>query len=95
MFDWLKKECAICFLAGAAAGVAAFKLVKTEKARKLAVQGIAHGMMAKDCVMEEVSNLREEAEEICSEAREVAKKKSDCDCVACECTETCECTEAE
>ncbi len=81
MFDWLKKECALCFLAGAAVGAVGLKFIKTEKARSLAVQGIAQGMMAKDCVMEEVSNLREEAEEICNEAREVAKKKSDCECV--------------
>ncbi len=79
MFDWLKKECALCFLAGAVAGVAGFKFAKTEKARTLAVQGIAQGIMAKDCVMEEVSNLREEADEICKEAREVAKKNSDCE----------------
>lgn len=80
MFDFLKKECALCFLAGAVAGIAGLKAVKTEKMRALAVQGIAQGMLAKDCVMEEVSNLREEAEEICNEAREVAKKKSDCEC---------------
>ncbi len=86
MLDCFKKDCISCFAVGAVAGILGLKLVKTEKARNLAVQGIAQGMMAKDCAMEELTNLREEAEEICREAREVAKKKSDCNC-GCDCDE--------
>lgn len=81
MFDCFKKDCITCFAVGAVAGILGLKMAKTDKARNLAVQGIAQGMMAKDCAMEELTNLREEAEEICKEAREVAKQKSDdCDC---------------
>ncbi|WP_409968918.1 DUF6110 family protein [Bengtsoniella intestinalis] len=94
MLDCFKKDCLICFATGAVAGILGLKLVKTDKARKLAVQTIAHGMMAKDCAMEEVANLREEAEEICNEARAVAKAKSDCDC-DCDCGCDCDSEEAE
>lgn len=92
MFDRFKKDCWICVAAGAVAGIVGMKLVKTDKARKMAVQTIAYGMMAKDCAMEEVANLREEAEEICCEARAVAKQKSDCDC---DCGCDCGCADAE
>ncbi len=88
MLDCFKKDCIGCFVAGAAAGILGLKIVKTDKARKMAVQSIAYGMMAKDTAMEELTNLREEAEEICKEAREVAKQKSDCDCgCGCGCDE--------
>lgn len=80
MLDCFKKDCLICLATGAVAGILGLKLAKTDKARKLAVQTIAQGMMAKDAAMEEVANLREEAEEICKEARDLAKQKSDCDC---------------
>lgn len=92
MLDCFKKDCWICLAAGAVTGILGAKLVKTDKARKLAVHTIAYGMMAKDTTMEEVANLREEAEEICKEAREVAKQKSDCDC---DCGCDCGCTDAE
>lgn len=78
--DFFRKECGILFVAGAVAGIAGLKFVKTDKARKIAVNSIAKGMMIKDSTMEGVTNLREEAEEICAEARAVAKASSECEC---------------
>lgn len=92
MWDCFKKDCISCFAVGAVAGILGLKIVKTQKVRDLAVHGLAQGMMAKDCAMEELTNLREEAEEICNEAREMAKQKSDCGC-SCDCG--CGCDEDE
>ncbi|MFI3228354.1 MAG: DUF6110 family protein [Clostridia bacterium] len=78
--DFFRKECGILFVVGAACGIAGLKIAKTDKARKLAVKTIAQGMMIKDNTMEGVTNLREEAEEICAEARAVAKASSECNC---------------
>ena len=91
MFNCFKTEdCLWCVALGAVIGAAVVTLVKTPKARELAVQGLAKGMMAKDCVMETVTNIQDEAEDICAEARAVAKENSDCDC-GCDCS----CDEAE
>lgn len=88
--NFLSKECGLVFVAGAVAGVLGMKLAKTDKARKVAVKGIAKGMMVKDCTMEHVANLREEAEDVCNEAREIAKKESEVEC-ECGCETECEC----
>ena len=56
------------------------KLLKTKKARDLAVKGLAQGIMVKDCVIENAMNIREEAEDICNEAKAVAKETCDCEC---------------
>lgn len=78
--DFFRKECGILFAAGVVVGVAGLKFVKTEKARKIAVKTIAQGMMIKDSTMEGVNNLREEAEDICAEARAVAQAENECCC---------------
>ncbi len=77
MLHWITKERKVIFAAGAAVGVAVLGLLKTKKARQLAVQGVAGGIMLKDKVLENVANIREEAEDICAEAKNVAK--SDCE----------------
>lgn len=92
MLNCFKGECLWCLGIGAVIGAVAFTAAKTPKARDLAVQGIAKGMMAKDSVMEVVTNMQDEAEDICAEARAVAKAKSECDC---NCGCDCACDEAE
>ncbi len=82
MLRWMTKEKNLIFVAGAATGLAVLGLLKTKKARKLAVKGVANGIMLKDRVLEGVSNIREEAGDICEQAKAMAKS---------ECEETCEC----
>lgn len=77
MNDLLKKENLIIFAGGIITGIVGLKLVKTEKARKTVVKTLAHGMMTKDCVVEEYTNIREEAEDICAEARALAAAKAE------------------
>lgn len=77
MFDWFEKEKAIIFGAGVVAGLVGLKIAKCPKARAYAVKGLAKGMQAKDAVMEEVTNMRQEAEDICSEAKVMAQQNSE------------------
>ena len=76
MFEFMKKEKNIIFAAGAVFGMFAIKMAQTKKARELAVKGIAKGIQIKDGFMEEVENIKEEALDICEEAKKVAK--NDC-----------------
>ncbi len=85
MFDWMSKEKGLIFAGGAVVGAVALQFLKSRKARNCAVQGLARGMMLKDCAMETVANIREEAEDIGAEARELAAEDCDCGC-ACACT---------
>ncbi len=77
MLRFLTKERKMIFVAGAAAGLAVFKFLKSKKAHNLAVKGVAGGIMLKDRVLETAANIREEADDVCTEAREIAKNKCD------------------
>ncbi len=83
MFNYITKQHKVIFAAGAATGVAVLSFLKTKKARELAVKGVANGIMLKDKVLENVANIREEAEDICAEAKAVAKDDCELD-VTCE-----------
>lgn len=92
MFNCFKSEdCLWCVGIGALLGAAVVTVARTAKARELAVQGLAKGMMVKDCVMETVTNIQDGAEDICAEARAVAKEQSDCDDFQCDCGCECDC----
>lgn len=77
MYDWFKEEKVLCFIGGVVAGLVGFKVLKAKKTREFAVQALANGMMVKDEIMEEVANIREEADDICNEAKAVARKNSE------------------
>ncbi len=86
MINWITKERKWIFAAGAVAGAAVLGFLKTKKARELAVKGVAGGIMLKDKVLETAVNIKEEADDICAEAKEVAKND-------CACGEGCACSE--
>lgn len=77
MSDLFKKENLLIFAGGIVTGIVGLKIAKTDKARKTVVKTIAQGMMTKDCVMEEYTNIREEADDICAEAKALAAAKAD------------------
>lgn len=77
MDDLFKKENLLIFTGGIVTGIIGLKVAKTEKTRKTLVKTLAKGMMAKDCVMEEYVNIREEAEDICAEAKALAAAKTE------------------
>lgn len=91
MFDFITDEDKFAvFAGGIVTGLLGLHFIKTKKARELAVKTVAQGFIVKDAVMEEVSNIREEAEDICAEAK--ARAKGECDC-GCGCGSDCDCAE--
>ncbi len=90
MLDFITKQHKLIFAAGIATGVAVLGLLKTKKAREVAVKSVAGGIMLKDKVLETAANIKEEADDICAEAKAAAKK----DCVCgddCGCGDDCDC----
>ncbi len=77
MSDLFKKDNLLIFVGGIVTGIVGLKVVKTKKVRDAAVKTLAQGMMTKDCVVEEYTNIREEAEDICAEAKALAAAKAD------------------
>ncbi len=84
MLECLTKERKCIFLAGAAAGLAVLGFLKTKKARDIAVKSVAGSIMLKDKVVETAANIKEEADDICAEAKAAARQGCDC---GCECEE--------
>ncbi|MFI3200603.1 MAG: DUF6110 family protein [Eubacteriales bacterium] len=76
MFDFGKKDNAIIFVAGIVSGLVGLKVGKSKKMRDFVVKTLAKGMMVKDSVVEEYTNIREEADDICEEAKNLAQEKS-------------------
>lgn len=83
----------IQFLGGALVGAVGMQAMKSEKVRNVLVSGLAQGIVLKDAVMEQVGNLKDEAVDICADAKEKAKEKStSCDCGPdCACGPECDC----
>lgn len=77
MSDLFKKDNLIIFAGGIITGLIGLKVAKTDKVRTAVVKTLAKGMMAKDCAVEEYTNIREEAEDICAEAKAIATAKAE------------------
>lgn len=61
-----------CVVAGAAGVIAGEKLVKSKKAREVAVNGLAKGMKLKYDAEEAFQSIKDEAEDVCYDARRKA-----------------------
>lgn len=64
------------FLGGAVVGAVGMQALQSDVLRKVAVSGIAKGIILKDAVVEQMTNLKEEAEDIYAEAQEKAKEST-------------------
>ncbi|MGM9936611.1 MAG: DUF1490 domain-containing protein [Candidatus Ornithomonoglobus sp.] len=67
--DCLKDCRVICFAAGAAAALIGKTILKSEKTRELCVSGLAKGMRFKEDAQEALRNMKEDAEDLCYEAK--------------------------
>lgn len=76
MYDFLTSKRAISFYSGILVSIIGGKILKTEAVRKMTVNTVAKGIMFKDSILEEYANIKDEADDICNEAREVAKNNS-------------------
>ncbi len=73
MFNEIRKEHKVIFAVGAVIGAAVITFVKTKTARDIAVKSLAKGIIIKDNVVEEIANIRDEADDICNEAKTAAR----------------------
>ena len=69
MLKVFKNEKLWCAVAGAAAVIVGKKILKADKTRSLAVTGLAKGMKFQQEAKETLQNMREEAEDMCYEAK--------------------------
>ena len=92
----LMKKVAL-FAGGVLFGTAGVKLLGSKDAKKAYVQATAAVLCAKDCVMDTVTTVQENAEDVLAEAKEVNEKRQAEDvCPEEACTEeTCKEQEAE
>lgn len=78
MNNILKNEKAMIFLGGVAAGTLGVKVLKSKAAKKLYVTTLANGMKIQQDAQELFESMKEDAEDLCFEARkEVSKEAGD------------------
>lgn len=69
MFNLFKNEKLMCALGGAAAVIVGKKILTSKKARQLAVTGLAKGMKLTHDAKEAFQNMKDEAADICYDAK--------------------------
>ena len=73
--DIIKNEELLCFAGGVLAATYGVKALKSEKARKTAVNGLAKCMKLQKDAQTAFQNMREEAEDICYDAKQQADEQ--------------------
>lgn len=64
------KDCRVlCFAAGVAAVPVIKKILKSDKTREVCVSGLAKGMQFYQDAQESIRNIKEDAEDLCYEAK--------------------------
>ena len=69
MLKVFKNEKLWCAVAGAAAVIVGKKILKADKTRSLAVTGLAKGMKFQQEAKETLQNMKDEASDICYDAK--------------------------
>lgn len=69
MKDLLKNKALLSFVGGVVATVAGTKFVKSDTARKMAVNSLASGMKLKDDTMATYETIKEDAKDVYYEAK--------------------------
>ncbi len=72
MLSCFKNEKLWCAIGGAAAVIVGKKIIKSKKTRQLAVSGLAKGMKLQSDAKEAFRNMKDEAQDICFDAKEEA-----------------------
>ena len=73
MFD--TKKLAL-FLGGVVFGSAGFKVLPSKDAKKVYSHTTAAVLRAKDCVMQAVTNVREDAEDVYADAKDINERRA-------------------
>lgn len=69
MLNCLKNQKLWCAVGGAAAVILGKKILKSKKTRQLAVSGLAKGMKLQSDAKEALRNMKDEAADICCDAK--------------------------
>ena len=64
------------FAASALFGTAGIKLLSSKDARKAYAHTTAAALRAKDCVMQAVTNVREDAEDVYADAKDINERRA-------------------
>ena len=65
-----------CFVGGALFGSAGIKLLCSKDAKKVYSHTTAAVLRAKDCVMQAVTNVREDAEDVYADAKDINERRA-------------------
>ena len=77
-FEWITKNTKlVCFAAGAVAAAAGGAIARSKKAHDICVAGVAKGMQIRDCAKEKLRTIKDEAEDICFEAKQKAAEDTE------------------
>jgi hypothetical protein len=69
MLNCFKNEKVLCALGGAVAVIIGNAVLKSPKTRKIAVSGLAKGMKLQNDAKEAFQNMKDEAQDICCDAK--------------------------
>ncbi len=75
ILDCIKNEKLLCFVGGIAAATYGVKALKSEKTRKACVTGLAKCIKLQNDAREAFENMREEAQDICCDAKKEAAEQ--------------------
>lgn len=73
--DFITDKRTLSFLGGVVAATYGVKALKSEKTRKICVNGLAKCMKLGNDAQEALKNMKEEAEDICYDAKQEANKE--------------------
>ena len=65
-----------CFIGGVLFGSVGIKLLSSKDAKKVYSHTTAAVLRAKDCVMQAVTNVREDAEDVYADARDINERRA-------------------
>lgn len=77
MKNILKNEKALLFVGGVLTGTLGLKALKSKTAKKLCVNTLANGMKMQQEAQNLFQTMKEDAEDMCYEAREAAEAEKD------------------
>jgi len=72
IIDFVKNEKVLAFVGGILTATYGVKVLKSDKARKTAVSGLAKCIKLQNDARETFKNMKEEAEDICYDAKQEA-----------------------
>lgn len=75
--DCVKDKRVLCFIGGVLAATCGVKAAKSDKTRKACVKGLAKCIKLQNDAQEAFKNMKEEAEDICYDAKKEANNIQD------------------